>query len=150
MKWRNGALILFLFLSGLCWGQASESDFTDQPLSQSEQSETNSGLLWQSGASALDSSILSFEALGTKLRLIEDWTKRSLELSEKAWQLSVQLELTTNAAFNSFISLETSSTSLESATTQITKHLANLQAEAWIWRITTFCFAGLSLYLFLQ
>jgi hypothetical protein len=93
---------------------------------------------------------MSFKALGTKLRLIDGLDEVIVELSEKAWQLSVQLELTTNAAFNSFISLETSSTSLESATTQITKHLANLQAEAWIWRITTFCFAGLSLYLFLQ
>ena len=150
MKWKNGALILFLFLSGLCWGQVSESASAGTPQPALEQSETNSSLLWTSGAAALDNSILSFEQLGKRLLLIESWTQKSLELSEKAWQLSVQLEQTTNAAYNNFISLETSTTSLESATIQITKHLTNLQIEVWIWRIATFGFAGLSLYLFLQ
>lgn len=150
MKWKNGALIVFFFLSALCWGQVSESASAGTPPPQSEQSETDSSLLWNSGAAALDNSILSFEALGTRLQHIESWTQKSLELSEKAWQLSTRLEQTTNAAYNNFISLETSSTSLESATIQITKHLTNLQIEVWVWRIATFGFAGLSLYLFLQ
>lgn len=150
MKWTTCALVLFLCLSGLCWGQASELASADTPPPALEQSETNSSLLWNSGAAALNNSILSFEALGTRLQLIESWTKKSLELSEKAWQLSMQLEQTTSAAYNNFISLETSSTSLESATIQITKHLTNLQIEVWVWRIATFGFAGLSLYLFLR
>lgn len=137
MKWTTCALVLFLCLSALCWGQASESDSADTPPPALEQSETNSSLLWNSGAAALNNSILSFEALGTRLQLIESWTKKSLELSEKAWQLSMQLEQTTSAAYNNYISLETSSTSLENASIQITKHLTNLQIELWLWRIAT-------------
>lgn len=147
MKWKIGALILFLCSSALCWGQVSESDSVDTPPPALEQSETNSSLLWNSGAAALDNSILSFEALGKRLLLIDSWTKKSLELSEKAWQLSVQLEQTTNAAYNNFISLETSSTSLENASIQLTKHLTNLQIEVWIWRIATTAAAAGIIYL---
>lgn len=135
MKWKIGALILFLCLSALCWGQVSESDSADTPPPALEQSETSSSLLWQSGASAMENSILSFEQLGKRLLLIESWTQKSLELSERAWQLSVQLEQNTIAASNNYISLETSSTSLENASIQLTKHLTNLQIELWIWRL---------------
>lgn len=151
MKCKGFVIFLLCCSLALSWGQVSESESTPK---QSEPSESNMSLLWQTGSNALTQSIASFEKLGPWMQNVEswmmsvnDWMQRSNEHSKKVWEISVKQEAITNVASSNFASLETSLKSYAEGMTLLTMELRRQYLELWFWRITTLAAGGIALYL---
>lgn len=147
MKCRIFEMCLLLFSLGLSWGQVSESDSMPEILPTSSLNEMDSSLLWKIGSESMESSIASFEKLGSWMTSVESWMKKSLELSEKVLELSVQQERIMNEVLPNLSSLKTSLKSYEKNLTFLVSEIKKIKSEVMIWQAFSFIELGIIAYI---
>lgn len=139
-------LLFSLALLASSWGQESPPAFSTIASEQPVPTSSDTSLLWQIGTESVQSSIQSFELLGPWLNRIDSSTSKSLQLSEKVWDISILLKQSTSEALLASDSLQKSSKLLDDVTTQIIKVQKQQVIEIWIWRGLTAFAAGVALY----